>query len=111
MNLPKETEEKIAQLQLIEQNMQKFLMQKQNFQAQELEIDNALLELDRLKGQAYKITGGIMIATEKDDLKKDLNSKKEIIELRLKSIKKQEDSLREKAETLQADVMKNMPKQ
>lgn len=111
MNLPKETEEKIAQLQLIEQNMQKFLMQKQNFQAQELEIDNALQELDRLKGQAYKITGGIMIATEKDDLKKDLNSKKEIIELRLKSIKKQEDSLREKAETLQADVMKNMPKQ
>ena len=111
MNLPKDTEEKIAQLQLIEQNMQKFLMQKQNFQAQELEIDNALQELGKLKGQAYKITGGIMIAADKEELKKELNSKKEIIALRLKSIQKQEDSLREKAEMLQADVMKNMPKQ
>ncbi len=109
MELPKETEQKIAQLQLIEQNMQKFLMQKQTFQGQEMEVDNALQELEKLKGAAYKITGGIMVAADKEELKKELQSKKDIIALRLKSIQKQEDALKEKAENLQAEVMKSMP--
>src|SRR3989338_2404932 len=110
MEMSKDTEAKIAQLQAIEQNMQKFSMQKHNFQAQELEFDNALQEIAKVKGQAYKITGGIMIASDKEELKKELESKKEVLAIRLKSIKKQEDALREKAEALQAEVLKNLPK-
>jgi len=46
MDVSKETEKDIAQLQLIEQNLQNFLVQKQTFQTQLLEIDNALKELN-----------------------------------------------------------------
>ena len=48
MNVSKETEQKIQQLQLIEQSMQQFLMQKQSFQTQLVEIESALKELEML---------------------------------------------------------------
>ncbi len=104
-DVQKETEQKISQLQLMEQKLQNFMMQRQNFQGQQLELDNALKELDKSKGESYKIVGSIMIATDKESLQNDLNSKKEVVELRLKSIKKQEDALKEKAETLQSEVV------
>ncbi|MBI4447752.1 prefoldin subunit beta [Candidatus Woesearchaeota archaeon] len=102
----KEIEQKISQLQLLEQNLQNFLMQKQNFQAQLLEIENALAELEHCKGETYKIIGPIMIATEKENLKKDLTSKKEIVDLRIKNLKKQEELLKDKAKKLQEEVIK-----
>ena len=45
--MEKTTEEKIAQLQMIEQGMQNFLLQKQQFQAQIIEIESALKELEK----------------------------------------------------------------
>ena len=64
MKMGADVEQKIAQLQLLEQNMQNFLAQKQNFQAHELEINNAIDELGKSKGNAYKIVGSIMILQE-----------------------------------------------
>ena len=53
----KEQENKIAKLQTLEQNIQNYSLQKQNFQSQLIEVDNALYELKKSKGQAYKIVG------------------------------------------------------
>jgi prefoldin beta subunit len=111
MDVSKETEQKIGQLQLLEQNMQNFLMQKQNFQAQLMEVENALKELESAKKETYKIVGNIMVASDKAGLKKDLSSKKEILDLRLKNLKKQEDSLKEKAEKIQAEVIEKLNKE
>ncbi len=104
-NMTKETEKKVAQLQLMEQNIQNLLMQKQNFQSQLIEVDNALEELNKSKGLTYKIIGSVMIASNKEDLQKDLNSKKEVAELRIKNIEKQENQLKEKASRLQSEVL------
>lgn len=108
MENQKETENKIAQLQLLEQNIQNFLLQKQTFQTQAIEIDNAIEELDKTKGQTYKIVGAIMVSSEKEDLKKDLKNKREVIDLRIKSIEKQENQLKEKASKLQSEVIKTI---
>lgn len=105
--VPEESKKKINQLQLLEQSMQNLLMQKQQFQLQQVEIESALKELEKVN-EAYKIVGNIMILSEKDDLKTDLTSKKEIIELRIKNLEKQENQLREKATKLQDEVMKEM---
>ena len=102
--ITKETEQKIAQLQLLEQNMQQLLAQRQQYQAQLLELDSALTELKDSK-EAYKIIGNIMIKNTKEDLDKDLKSKKELIELRIKSLEKQEKQFKDKASSLQAEVM------
>ena len=105
--LSKETEQEIAQLQLYEQSLQNILMQKQQFQSQALEIESALKELEATK-EAYKIVGNIMVASKKEDLKKDLESKKETSNLRIKTLEKQENQIREKAKKLQEEVSKKI---
>lgn len=105
--ISKETEHKINQLQLFEQGMQTILGQKQQFQMQLVEIESALSELDK-SDTAYKIVGNIMVASDKEDLKADLKSKKDIVELRLKTLEKQENQIKEKAEKLQAEVLKKI---
>lgn len=103
----KDTEQKIGQLQRIEQSMQNILMQKQQFQAQLMEIDSAINEL-KGSDESYKIVGNIMVKANKDDLSKDLKQKKELVELRIKTIEKQEKDTREKATSIQSEVMKEL---
>lgn len=100
----KDQQEKIQQLQLIEQNLQNLLAQKQQFQSQMFELDGALKEIDA-SPQVYKIVGGIMVLTEKEKLKKDLSEKKELVELRISSIEKQEKQFKDKAKTIQEEVL------
>ncbi len=108
MEIPKHVEEKIVQLQLIEQALQNITLQKQTFQTQLLEIESAMKELEKTEGPVYKIVGGIMVLSNKDELKKELQSRKEIIELRIKNLKKQEGTTKERAERLQAEVTKEL---
>ena len=103
----KESDENIMQLQLLEQNMQNFLMQKQQFQMQLSEVDTALENLKDAK-RSYRIIANIMVDANKEDLEKELKQKKEILELRIKSLEKQEDSIREKSKKLQKEVLGNM---
>jgi len=104
----KETENKIAKLQALEQNIQNILAQKQTFQSNIVEIDNALDEVSNAKDKIYKIVGNIMIISDKDSIKTDLTSKKEIVSLRIKSIEKQENNLKEKASSLQSEVLETL---
>jgi prefoldin beta subunit len=73
-----------------EQQLQHILFQRQQFSAQLLEIESALEELKEAK-TAYKIVGNIMVGATPTDLVKDLEERKELIALRLKSIDKQEE--------------------
>jgi prefoldin beta subunit len=109
MELSKETQDSISKLQLIEQNVQALLMQRQQFQTQLFEVESALKELEKTD-DAFKIVGNVMIKTDKAALKAELSSKKEIIDLRLKNLDKQEKQMKEKAESLQKDVMSKMKK-
>jgi prefoldin beta subunit len=105
-----ETQEKINQLQLYEQSIQNILLQKQQFKAQETEIESALKELKDSKEQ-YKIVGNIMVKSDKESLEKELESKKSQMELRLKSLEKQESGIKEKMQALQKEVMEKIGKE
>jgi len=102
--------ENIQQLQIIEQNLQSFLMQKQQLQQEVFEIDSALKELETTE-ESYKIVGSVMVSAKKDDLVKDLNSQKEEIALRLDVLQQQEDKIKEKAESLRKDAMEDLNKE
>ena len=77
--------------------MQVLAAQKQQFQAQLFEIEGALREIDS-SSDVYKVIGGLMLRSEKDALKQDLQNKKEMLEIRLESLEKQESQLRKKKE-------------
>jgi prefoldin beta subunit len=109
MELSPETQESISKLQLIEQNVQTLLMQKQQYQAQLFELESALKEIEKTD-EAYKIVGNVMIKGDKTAMKAELASKKEILDLRLKNIDKQEKQMKDKAESLQKEVMAKMKK-
>jgi len=100
-------QEKIGQIQLIQQNLENFGMQKQQFQVQQTEIETALLEIKNTN-TAYKIVGNIMVLTDKEKLRKDLEEKNEMLTIRVNTIEKQEDKLRSKFEELQQEVMKSL---
>jgi len=104
MSLSKEAQESIQRLQMMEQNMQALNMQKQQLQAQLFEIEGALKEI-ATSPVVYKIVGGIMIGAEKDVLQKDLQGKKELIELRVQTLEKQEKQLKERAKNLQEEIL------
>lgn len=105
--MEKDTQEKIQQLQMIEQGMQNFLMQKQQIQSQLIEVESALKELEKTE-EAYKIVGNIMIKSDKESLTKDLTAKKEILDLRIKNLEKQEKDMKDKASVMQSEVMEKL---
>jgi prefoldin beta subunit len=85
-------------------------MQKQNFQIQITEIDNALEEISKSKGEVYKIIGPIMVSSDKKKIEEDLKSKKEVMSIRLSNLEKQENKIKEEATAIQSDVLKDMKK-
>lgn len=107
MKMPKEVEQDVAQLQIIEQNLNNFVLQKQTFQAQLMEVESALKEIE-VVDSAYKIVGTIMINVKSKDLKKELAEKQEMLDLRVKNLEKQENKLKDKAQEIQERVLKQM---
>ena len=104
-----ESQKKISELQVMEQRLQGLIMQKQNLQSQSLEIENALVESNDSE-EVYKITGQIMIKTNKDKLIKELKEKKELLDKRVDTIEKQEEKLRENLLPLQEEIMCSLKK-
>lgn len=102
-----ELQNKVNQLSLMEQNIQNFSLQKQQFQVQLMELESAEKELKDSK-EAFKIIGNIMVAGDKDKIRKELADKKEILKTRIESFEKQEGKLKEKAESLQKEVLEEM---
>ncbi|MBW2985056.1 prefoldin subunit [Candidatus Woesearchaeota archaeon] len=105
--MEKETQQKMQDMQVFEQNIQGLLMQRQNFNAQLSEIDAALNELKTTK-EAYKLVGGIMVLSKKEELIESLNQRKKMFELRLNKIGEQEKAVKEKANKLQSDILSEM---
>jgi prefoldin beta subunit len=108
MEIKKELQEKIQELQFLEQNLNGILMQKQAFQLELTETENALLEISKTSGEVYKIVGSIMVKSDKTIIEKDLKKRQELFSLRMKSIEKQEEELTKQSEELRAKVMKSM---
>jgi len=103
--MDKETENQIRELQVLEQNLQNILMQKQAFQLELSEVENALSELGKTSEEVYKIVGNIMIKSSKDVLLKDLKQKQDLVALRMKSMDSSEKTIEEKAEALRKIVL------
>jgi prefoldin beta subunit len=102
-----ETQKKISQLQLMEQNLQALLSQRQQFQQKVAEINSALDELEKTE-KSYKIIGNIMVLKDNKELSAELTQKKDMLEIRIKNVEKQELQIRTKAKKLQEEVLEKM---
>ena len=104
------TDQKIQEMQLLEQNLQNLLLQKQAFQMELSEAQSALKELENSGDEVFKIIGQLMIKTDKSKIKQELSNKEKILDLRIKNIGNQEGSLIKQLDVLREEVMKGMKK-
>lgn len=102
MNIPKDAQNVLMQLQMYQQQLEQMAMQKQSFSIQLMEIARALEELKSFKGdEVFKNLGPVMIKTSKDDSVKDLSSKITLLEDALKKVGETEKKLSDAAERAQ----------
>ena len=103
-------ENKIQEMQILEQNLQNILMQKQAFQMELSETESALIEINKSGDEVFKIIGQLMIKSDKSKILEELSDKEKILNLRLNSLEKQENSISKKLSEFRDEVMKEMGK-
>jgi prefoldin beta subunit len=95
--IPPWLREQLTRLQQMQQNLQAILMQKQQLEAESVEIEKATEELKKSEQDevVYKSVGPLLIRTKKDDTLKELDEKKDLSNTRLVVLGKQETRVKE----------------
>jgi len=103
-------ENKLQEMQVLEQRLQNSILQKQAFQMEFAETNSALKEIEKSGDEVFKIIGQLMIKAEKGKINEELLGKQKILELRIKSFDKQENSLAEQLDKIRNELAKSMKK-
>ena len=108
-SLSPETQQKIQELQMLEQSFQQLLMQKNAFSMEKNETDYIVKEVGKTTGEVSRIVGGqVVIKSSKEEVLEDMKNKQKLINTRLESIEKQEKEFSENIEKLREEVMKEI---
>lgn len=101
--LPPQVQNLVAQLQQIQQQLQLLITQKAQVEAMLEETKQALNELQAVDENAtiYKAVGSILVKEGKEKIVKELTEKKDTYEIRIKTLERQEERLRERFAELQ----------
>lgn len=108
MDLNNEASERIKEIQILEQNLQNILMQKQAFQFELNEATNAIEEVKTTNEEVYKTLGSIIVKANKEKVLTELEEKKRVLELRLGAIEKQEKLIEARTKELTEEARKHM---
>lgn len=95
----------VEQAQIFQQELQTLLSQKGTLTMEMNDIKRALDELEKTEEKdAYRISGSILIKKDVDAIKNDLNEKKELIDIRIQTIEKRENKIKDKIEEIKEKV-------
>jgi prefoldin beta subunit len=105
-NISPKVQNQLAMLQQVQQQLQTILQQKAQFEMAVREAKRAQEEIKDSPDDAvmYMSVGTIMMQKKKDVVNNKLTEKVETLELRIKSLEKQEKMLQGKFEQLQAQI-------
>jgi len=105
MEIPPELKDKLAQYQNLKNNIQVFMVQKQELMQRMNEIDDAISALDKYStGKIYRLSGPILIETNKEESMVKLKEEKDVSDVRIKAIERQEVKLREMLSKLESEI-------
>jgi prefoldin beta subunit len=100
-----EKEKAIAEFEKARSQLAVVSSQKRNLEGQVAVIDAAAEELAKTKEKsAYKAIGNILVPAETKSLLKDVKKQRESVDLRIKTVQKQEDTLMEKLNMLRGEI-------
>ena len=102
--------EEILQFEQSRQQLLGVSGQKQQLQTQSVTLIKALEELEKTKEKkVYKAVGNILILSDTQETKKELEQLKETVDLRVKTLQKQEDVLIQKLNKLRSTLEGTAP--
>jgi len=108
--LPPPVQERLLRLQQVQQTLQSILAQKQQVDAELMEIDQASSELEKLTDDAviYKATGSLLMRSERGKITVELTERKELLKTRATILGKQEERLRMQLKDIQTKLQQDL---
>lgn len=95
----------ITQFQQTQQQLQAVSSQKAQMDTQKRELIRTLEELNKSTGDVYKSAGTLMIkVSDKDALKSEIEESIEMMDVRISSLERQENSLKDRYTALQEAI-------
>ncbi len=104
--LPPGIQQQVARLQQLQQTLNVVIAERQRLQAELEEINQALEELGKSGDDVsvYKAVGPILIQVPREKIISELSEKRDLSDMRLKVIEKQEARTRSQLEELQKEL-------
>lgn len=100
----------LGQAQLYSQQIQAVMAQKAALLMELNEIKKALEELGKTEEKfVYKLSGPILVRVESAEMRKDLQEKEGMINLRVKTLERQELKIKERIDELRNRIIKVHP--
>jgi len=108
--LPPHVQERLLRLQQLQQTLQTVLAQKQQVELELTEIEQALVELQKIADDTviYQSIGSLLVKAEKTKVTTDLDERKELLNMRTTVLGKQEERLRRQLKDLQTKLQKDL---
>jgi len=108
--LPPQIQNQLAQLQQLQQQAQAVISQKSQIEVLIRETDAALKELDKSSDETiiYKSVGELLFRAEKPKLIEELKERKDMMDLRLKTMSKQEERIQSRFSQLQEQLKQSL---
>lgn len=108
--LPPQVQQRLLRLQQLQQTLQGVLTQKQQLELELNEVEQALSELEKLTDAAviYKSIGSLLVKSKKTKVTTELNERKELLNMRINVLGKQEERLRTQAKGLQEKLQRDL---
>jgi prefoldin beta subunit len=108
--LPPQVQQRLLRLQQLQQTLQGVLTQKQQLELELTEVEQALDELEKLTDKAtiYKSIGSLLVKSERGKVTTDLNERKELLDMRINVLGKQEERLRSQVKELQTKLQRDL---
>ncbi|HIQ02873.1 MAG TPA: prefoldin subunit beta [Desulfurococcales archaeon] len=110
--IPPELQNRIMHLQQLQNQLNMIRLQKQSVELELREVERVLRELQSIPANEilYKSLGHILVKTTKEKVEKELNERKEILELRLETLKRQEKHIETQFNDIRRKVTEELTK-
>jgi prefoldin beta subunit len=108
--LPPQVQQRLLRLQQLQQTLQAVLTQKQQLEMELNEAEQALSELKKLTDKAviYKSIGSLLVKSKRTKVTTELNEKKDLLNMRIGVLGKQEERLRSQVKDLQTKLQQDL---
>lgn len=106
MEIPKQLQDKLAQYQNLQNQLQMVAMQRQQLQLQSTDVMNAKKELEKLSdgSKVYRMTGPMFFATTREDGMAYLSQEAEGASAKSSLLEKQEKKLAQKLNDMRQEI-------